>query len=88
VPSEDLLIPTEGLLVAHFIAVAAISRSRAFYSQVLGGIVVMEGRAQGRSITSPGTATEMGPVNVWRAASTAEAGSVSGHRWVSTSCPT
>lgn len=42
-PNGDLPIPTEGMLVARFIAVADISRARAFYSQVLGGTVVMQG---------------------------------------------
>ena len=38
-------------------------------------------------MTSPGSATSMGPVNVPVAASRAIAGSVPGHRWVSTSRP-
>ena len=34
--------PTEGILVAMFITVRKVARSRDFYSRVLGGTVVME----------------------------------------------
>jgi catechol 2,3-dioxygenase-like lactoylglutathione lyase family enzyme len=34
--------PTEGILVTLFLAVRKIARSREFYSEVLGGIVVLE----------------------------------------------
>jgi catechol 2,3-dioxygenase-like lactoylglutathione lyase family enzyme len=39
---ENLPTPTEGFLVTHFIAVRSVARSRAFYSDVLGGRVVLE----------------------------------------------
>ena len=39
---ENLPSPTEGLLVIHFITVRSVARSRAFYSDVLGGRVVLE----------------------------------------------
>ena len=34
--------PAEGFLVAHFITVRRVARSRAFYADVLGGRVVLE----------------------------------------------
>ena len=34
---ENIPAPTEGILVTHFITVRSIARSRAFYSEVLGG---------------------------------------------------
>jgi catechol 2,3-dioxygenase-like lactoylglutathione lyase family enzyme len=34
--------PTEGFLVTHFLTVRKVARSRAFYSEVLGGKVVLE----------------------------------------------
>src|SRR4051812_18361894 len=40
--SEDLPAPQEGFLVTHFIAVRDVARSRAFYTEVLGGDVVVE----------------------------------------------
>jgi catechol 2,3-dioxygenase-like lactoylglutathione lyase family enzyme len=39
---ENLPIPTEGFLVTHFITVRSVARSRAFYSDVLGGQVVLK----------------------------------------------
>jgi hypothetical protein len=39
---ENIPAPTEGILVTHFIIVRSIARSRAFYSEVLGGKVVQE----------------------------------------------
>ncbi len=39
---ENLPAPTDGILVTQFITVRSIARSRAFYSEVLGGQVVME----------------------------------------------
>jgi hypothetical protein len=39
---ENLPAPSEGFLVAHFITVRSVARSRAFYSEVLGGQVVPE----------------------------------------------
>jgi catechol 2,3-dioxygenase-like lactoylglutathione lyase family enzyme len=39
---ENLPAPTEGFLVTHFLAVRSVSTSRAFYSEVLGGQVVLE----------------------------------------------
>jgi catechol 2,3-dioxygenase-like lactoylglutathione lyase family enzyme len=39
---ENLPAPTKGILVTHFITVRSVARSRAFYSEVLGGQVVME----------------------------------------------
>src|SRR6478736_5721481 len=38
---ENLPVPTEGFLVTHFLAVRSVARSRAFYSEVLGGQVVL-----------------------------------------------
>ena len=39
---ENIPAPTEGILVTHFIIVRSIARSRAFYSEVLGGKVVQQ----------------------------------------------
>ena len=39
---ENLPTPSEGFLVTLFITVRSIARSRAFYSEVLGGQVVLE----------------------------------------------
>jgi catechol 2,3-dioxygenase-like lactoylglutathione lyase family enzyme len=38
----NLPTPSEGFLVTHFIIVRSVARSRAFYSDVLGGQVVLE----------------------------------------------
>ena len=39
---DNLPAPAEGILVTHFITVRSVARSRAFYSGVLGGQVVLE----------------------------------------------
>src|SRR5262245_64297746 len=39
---DNLPVPSEGILVTHFITVRSVARSRAFYSEVLGGQVVLE----------------------------------------------
>src|ERR1700733_7534302 len=39
---ENLPAPTTGILVTQFITVRSVARSRAFYSEVLGGEVVLE----------------------------------------------
>jgi catechol 2,3-dioxygenase-like lactoylglutathione lyase family enzyme len=39
---ENLPTPKEGFLVTHFIIVRDVARSRAFYSDILGGKVVLE----------------------------------------------
>lgn len=39
--ATDLPAPSEGLLVTHFLTVSDVPRSRAFYSDVLGGDVVL-----------------------------------------------
>ncbi len=39
---ENLPAPSEGFLGRHFITVRNVARSRAFYSEVLGGQVVLE----------------------------------------------
>jgi catechol 2,3-dioxygenase-like lactoylglutathione lyase family enzyme len=39
---ENLPTPNEGFLVTQFITVRSVARSRAFYSDVLGGQVVLE----------------------------------------------
>jgi catechol 2,3-dioxygenase-like lactoylglutathione lyase family enzyme len=39
---ENMPAPTEGLLVTHFLTVRNVARSRAFYTDVLGGQVVVE----------------------------------------------
>ena len=39
---ENLPAPTEGFLVTQFLTVRSVARSRAFYSDVLGGQVVLE----------------------------------------------
>ncbi|GAO07599.1 glyoxalase [Streptomyces lydicamycinicus] len=38
---DDLPYPEAGLLLTHFLTVADVARSRAFYSDVLGGEVVL-----------------------------------------------
>src|SRR4051794_17289331 len=39
---DNLPTPSVGFLVTHFITVRSVARSRAFYSDVLGGQVVLE----------------------------------------------
>jgi catechol 2,3-dioxygenase-like lactoylglutathione lyase family enzyme len=39
---ENLPIPDEGILVTHFLTVRSVAASREFYSEVLGGQVVLE----------------------------------------------
>jgi len=39
---DNLPFPAEGILVTHFIIVRSVAASRAFYSDVLGGRVVLE----------------------------------------------
>ena len=39
---ENLPAPSEGFLVTQFLTVRSVARSRAFYSDVLGGRVVLE----------------------------------------------
>jgi hypothetical protein len=39
---ENLPTPKDGFLVTHFIIVRSVAKSRAFYSEVLGGEVVIE----------------------------------------------
>jgi catechol 2,3-dioxygenase-like lactoylglutathione lyase family enzyme len=39
---ENLPTPSEGFLVTQFITVGSVARTRAFYSDVLGGQVVLE----------------------------------------------
>jgi catechol 2,3-dioxygenase-like lactoylglutathione lyase family enzyme len=39
----ELPIPTEGILLTHFIVSADVERSRRFYTEVLGGETVREG---------------------------------------------
>jgi catechol 2,3-dioxygenase-like lactoylglutathione lyase family enzyme len=39
----DLPIPSEGIVLTHFIVAEDVDRSRRFYSDVLGGETVMEG---------------------------------------------
>jgi len=59
---ENLPTPSEGFLVTQFITVRSVARSRAFYSDVLGGIrqpddarVLFEGRlAEKRPEDLPG----------------------------------
>jgi catechol 2,3-dioxygenase-like lactoylglutathione lyase family enzyme len=39
----ELPVPTEGIALTHFIVSEDVDRSRAFYADVLGGEVVLEG---------------------------------------------
>ena len=39
---ENLPTPSEGFLVTLFITVRSVARSRAFYTEVLGGQLVLE----------------------------------------------
>ena len=39
---QNLPAPTDGFLVTHFLVVRNVARSRAFYSDILGGQVVIE----------------------------------------------
>jgi catechol 2,3-dioxygenase-like lactoylglutathione lyase family enzyme len=39
---ENLPAPTESILVTQFITVRSVARSRSFYSEILGGQVVLE----------------------------------------------
>ena len=40
---EDLPAPRDGFVLTHFLTVKDVSRSRAFYADILGGKVVLEG---------------------------------------------
>jgi catechol 2,3-dioxygenase-like lactoylglutathione lyase family enzyme len=40
---SELPAPSEGIALTHFVVAEDVERSRAFYSEVLGGEVVMEG---------------------------------------------
>jgi catechol 2,3-dioxygenase-like lactoylglutathione lyase family enzyme len=40
-PSDGFPAPDSGLLLTHFLTVADVARSRAFYTEVLGGEVVL-----------------------------------------------
>lgn len=40
---QDMPVPAEGFILTHFIASADVARSTAFYRDVLGGRVAMEG---------------------------------------------
>ena len=40
---EDLPAPHDGFVLTHFLTVKDVSRSKAFYSDILGGQVVLEG---------------------------------------------
>ena len=40
---DELPAPKDGFVLTHFIVVEDVERSRRFYSEVLGGEVVMEG---------------------------------------------
>jgi hypothetical protein len=48
---ENLPTPSEGFLVTHFITVRSVARSRAFYSDVLGGQVSRPGHRAARGQT-------------------------------------
>ncbi|MGH3495650.1 MAG: VOC family protein, partial [Sciscionella sp.] len=39
---DELPAPDAGMLVTHFVTVADVARSRAFYTDILGGKVVLE----------------------------------------------
>ena len=39
---ENMPAPAEGILVTHFLIVRDVARSRAFYTDVLGGQVVID----------------------------------------------
>jgi catechol-2,3-dioxygenase len=39
---ENMPAPAEGFVVTHFLTVRNVARSRAFYTEVLGGEVVIE----------------------------------------------
>ena len=39
---EDWPVPSEGIVLTHFLSVRDVARSRAFYADVLGGEVVLE----------------------------------------------
>jgi catechol 2,3-dioxygenase-like lactoylglutathione lyase family enzyme len=42
IDTQSIPAPLEGILVTHFLIVRSVARSRAFYSDVLGGQVVLE----------------------------------------------
>jgi catechol 2,3-dioxygenase-like lactoylglutathione lyase family enzyme len=42
IDTQSIPAPPEGILVTHFLIVRSVARSRAFYSDVLGGQVVLE----------------------------------------------
>ena len=51
---ENLPAPSEEFLVTHFITVRSVARSRAFYSEVLGGQVVLEENPCIIKLSNPG----------------------------------
>jgi hypothetical protein len=51
----DLPAPSDGFLVTLFITVRKIARSREFYSQVLGGKVVLEENPASSNWPTPGS---------------------------------
>lgn len=51
----NLPTPDEGVLVTLFITVRKVARSRAFYSEVLGGTVVLEENPGIVKLATPGS---------------------------------
>ena len=39
---DNLPVPTEGLILTHFLTVRDVARSRRFYADIFGGEVVLE----------------------------------------------
>jgi hypothetical protein len=59
----DRPIPTEGILLTHFIVSGDVERSRRFYSEVLGGETVMEGEPSMVALANISPAIVQGPIS-------------------------
>ena len=57
---SDLPVPTTGILATHFVVAQDIETTARFYSDVLGGEVVLDGTAIG-----PGAPTYVKFANIW-----------------------
>jgi catechol 2,3-dioxygenase-like lactoylglutathione lyase family enzyme len=57
---SDLPVPTSGILATHFVVARDIDTTARFYSEVLGGEVVVDGKRIG-----PGAPTYVKFANIW-----------------------
>jgi catechol 2,3-dioxygenase-like lactoylglutathione lyase family enzyme len=57
---SDLPVPTSGILATHFVVARDVEATARFYSEVLGGEVVVDGTGIG-----PGAPTYLKFANIW-----------------------